>query len=103
MVVTTVTLGLGSRGASGRNSQYTRIWPGLNMVKRRRHSGVGSQTAISQTSLAAFGCARASALFAPSTCEKYRSGDEERGDESTLTRFADGVEGVASMFASNSR
>ena len=35
--------------------------------------------------------------------ERYRSGEDASGDESTLTRCADGVEGGASTEASNSR
>jgi len=102
-VVTTVTLGLGSSGAIGKNSQYTDTWPGLNIVKSRKHSGVGSQTAISQTSFVGLGCARASALLAFKTREMYRRGDEASGEESTLTRRAEGVEGAASIFASKRR
>ena len=82
----TVVLGLGSEIAVGRKSQYTKICPGLNKQNIRRETGVGSQTAISQTSLVASGCDRASAFSEASMFDKKRRGDEAKGEESTRTR-----------------
>lgn len=87
----TVTLGLGSAGAVGRKSQYTKTWPGLKKQNRRRHTGIGSQTAICHTSRVGSGCALDSALVSPSMPVKNRSGEEETGEESTRTRCAEGV------------
>lgn len=99
----TVVLGLGLEIAVGRKSQYTRMCPGLNMQNIRREKGVGSQTAISHTSLVASGCDLASALSLPSMLERKRKGDEESGEESTRTRWAEGVLGTASIELSKSR
>ena len=85
-VVTTVVLGRGFDVEVGRNSLYTRTWPGLNKQNILRHSGVGSHTASSQTSLVASGWALDSALSGASIVERKRRGEEETGDESTRTR-----------------
>lgn len=102
MVVTTVTLGRGSKGARGRKSQYTSTCPGLNRQNRRRHVGVGSQTDISHTSFVSSGCARDCALEL-TRFEMKRKGDEDSGDESTRTRRADGVVGAVSTGFSKRR
>lgn len=103
MVVTTVMLGRGSRGAVGRKNQYTKTWPGLKRQNRRRHIGVGSQTASSQTSRVASGCALDSAVVEANMVERNRRGDEDAGDESTRTRRAEGVDGAISTEASKRR
>lgn len=103
IVVTIVVLGLGSCAAVGRNSQYTSTWPGLNKQNSLRHSGNGSHTESSQTSLVASACALASAVVDARMFDRNRRGDEERGDESTLTRCAEGVLGTSSIEASKSR
>lgn len=69
----------------------------------RRQSGVGSQMAISQTSLAASGCALLSALSPAMILDKKRNGEEETGEELTRTRWADGVLGTFSTLLSNNR
>lgn len=103
MAVTTVMLGLGSAIAVGRNSQYVNTWPGLKKQKSLRQIGRGSQTASSQTSRCGSGCALDCTLSAPSMFDRNLSGEEEVGDESTRTRWAEGVLGTASTEASNSR
>ena len=70
----------------GRNSQYTSTCPGLKRQNMRNDKGVGSQTASSQTSLVASGCALDSAVSAASILERKRNGDEEMGEELTRTR-----------------
>ena len=102
MVVTTVVLGRGSAIAVGRKSKYTSTCPGLNMQNMRSDNGVGSHTASSQTSFVASGCALDSAVSVASMLERNRSGEEERGEESTRTRWADGVLGTASTEVSKS-
>lgn len=92
IVVTIVTLGRGSDSCVGRNTQYTRTWPGLKRQNSRRQIGRGSQTASSHTSRCASGCARDSADPAI-TFAKYRNGEAAIGFESTRTRRADGVAG----------
>lgn len=86
IVVMMVMLGLGSEVAIGRKSQYIKMCPGLNKQNIRSEIGVGSQTAISQTSLVASGCDRASALSRASMFDKKRKGDEAIGEESIRTR-----------------
>ncbi len=103
MVVTIVVLGLESCTAVGRKSQYTTTCPGLNRQNILRHSGVGSQTASSQTSLVASGCDLASAVVAASIFDRKRRGDDDRGEESTRTRCAEGVLGGSSTEVSKSR
>lgn len=103
IVVMTVVLGLGSVVAVGRKSQYRKMWPGLKRQNRRRERGVGSQTASSQTSRAASGWDLDSALSAASMLERKRSGEDERGEESTRTRCAEGVLGTSSMELSKRR
>ena len=98
----TVVLGLGFEIAVGRKSQYTRMCPGLNKQKIRRENGVGSQTPISHTSLVASGCDLASILSPASMFERKRRGEEESGEESTRTRWAEGVLGTASTELSKS-
>ena len=99
--MTTVVLGRGSVIVVGKKSQYTNTWPGLNKQNILRASGVGSHTASSQTSLVASGCDLDSAVSASSILERKRSGDEDRGEESTRTREAEGVLGTASTEVSN--
>ena len=103
MVVITVVLGLGSEASVGRNSQYTKTCPGLNVQKRPRQSGRGSHTASSHTSRVGSGCALDSALGSPSIFVRKRSGEEETGDESTRTRCAEGVLWGTSMGDSKRR
>lgn len=79
------------------------MWPGLNRQNIRKHSGVGSQTAISHTSRAASGWALASAAVEAIMCWRKRKGEEESGEESTRTRWAEGVLGGASTDCSKSR
>ncbi len=102
-VVTIVVLGLGSCAAVGRNSQYTSTCPGLNKQKSLRHNGNGSHTDSSQTSRVASACDLASAEVDARMFDRKRRGDEERGEESTLTRCAEGVLGTSSIEASKSR
>lgn len=103
MVVTMVVLGLGSCAAVGRNSQYTSTCPGLKRQKSLRHSGNGSHIESSQTSLVASACDLASAVVDARMLDRKRRGDEESGEESTLTRCAECVLGTSSMEASKSR
>ena len=102
IVITTVMLGRGSDNAAGRKTQYTKTCPGLKRQNIRSESGVGSQTAISQTSLAASGCDLLSAFSPAIMDERKRNGEEDTGDESTRTRWADGVLGTASAALSKS-
>lgn len=69
----------------------------------RNESGVGSQTASSQTSLAASGCDLLSALSPAMILDRNRRGEEETGDELTRTRWAEGVLGTSSTLLSKSR
>lgn len=64
--------------------------------------GAGSQTAISQTSREASGCDLDSAFSLASIVERNRRGDEDTGDESTRTRWAEGVLGTVSRSLSKS-
>jgi hypothetical protein len=80
------------------------MWPGLKKQKSRRQSGVGSQTAISQTSLEASGCERLSAgELGSMRVLRKRRGEEDRGEESTRTRCAEGVLGGTSIEDSKRR
>ena len=65
--------------------------------------GRGSQTATSQTSLVGSGCARDSAAGEVMMEERKRRGEEEMGEESTRTRWAEGVLGTSSMGFSKRR
>lgn len=104
MVVTIVTLGRGSDGEVGRNSQYTRTCPGLNKQNIRSAKGRGSQIANSHTSRSALGCALESTELEEMMLDIKRSGEaDDRGEESTRTRCAEGVEGGLSIEASNNR
>lgn len=93
MVVTTVTDGRGSVDEVGRNTQYTRTWPGEKSEKSSRFSGLGSQTRTSHTSLCSSGCALDAAELEFRTEVRYRRGEEDTGEESMRTRRAEGVEG----------
>lgn len=64
--------------------------------------GVGSQTASSQTSRVSSGWARASADDEVIMLERKRRGEDDRGEESTRTRWADGVVGGTSIEVSKS-
>lgn len=65
--------------------------------------GRGSQTATSQTSRVGSGCARDSAVGDVRIEERKRRGEEDMGEESTRTRWAEGVLGTSLMLFSKSR
>lgn len=69
----------------------------------RSDTGKGSQIATSQTSRFGSGCALDWADSVPRIVERNRRGEEETGEESTRTRFAEGVLGTVSMEFSKSR
>ena len=102
-VVATVVLGLGSAADDIKNIHNAITRNILNRQNSLKHTGRGSHTASSQTSLSASGCALDSADVAEMILERNRSGEDDMGDESTRTLWADGVEGTASTELSNKR
>ena len=83
--------------------RYTKTCPGLKRQNNRREMGSGSHTDNSQTSSALLGYARESADSGVTMSAIYRRGEGRPGDDETLTRRAEGVEGFTSTFASKSR